>query len=185
MGTYWHARDARAPGFTPKSPNSPSTVDRVIQHVARAALDTPFVSLTRSYGVAYSYAIYFGRLLATAKTPAYVYELEINERLAVGLPLIDPLQAIVKNSPALPGQMPYEHDGDMDFILGVVNPNQMAHFLERPVKQPPPGAGAPRAANLSIELETIVRTLRDAEILACGTVPPGCIVSRHEVWLEM
>ncbi|MDG4603388.1 MAG: hypothetical protein P9C48_09030 [Defluviicoccus sp.] len=42
--------------------------------------------------------------------------------------------------------------------------------------------GTPRAPNLSPELETLVRALRDAEILAVGNVPASCVRSRYEVW---
>ena len=48
--------------------------------------------------------------------------------------------------------------------------------------QPPSSEGTPRTPNLTIELETLVRALRDAEILAHGNIPPAAVKSRFEVY---
>jgi hypothetical protein len=183
-GSYWHEHDAQLNGMTPKAPHTPITKDRVLQHIARAVLDSPFMSLTQSFGVAHHYALYFSRAVTNASKPAYVYEIEISEPLPEGLTLVDPLRAIAGDVPEPPIDVPYGHDGDSEFLLGVISPKRMRRFLEKPIKQPPPGTGTPRAANLSLALETLVRALRDAEILACGTIPSDSIVSRHAVWLE-
>jgi len=50
VGTYWHQHDARLTGFMPKAPTIVSSVDRVMQHVARGSISSPYISLTRSYG---------------------------------------------------------------------------------------------------------------------------------------
>lgn len=36
--------------------------------------------------------------------------------------------------------------------------------------------------HLTIELETLVRTLRDAEILAVGNIPSACVRTRFPEW---
>ena len=61
-------------GFT----TIPNTPDRIIQHVYNGLTDSPYVSLTLSYGVAFSYALEVGTKQPTASDPAYVYEFEIN-----------------------------------------------------------------------------------------------------------
>lgn len=42
----------------------------------------------------------------------------------------------------------------------------------------------PRSPNLSLELETFVRALRDAEILAYGTIPAACVVNCFDVYAD-
>jgi len=76
----------------------------------------------------------------------------------------------------------YHHDGDMNFLLGVVNPNRMAAFLKNPILTPMGSTPTLRPANLSIELETIVRALRDAEVLIFGAIPNSRVVLRHDVY---
>ena len=55
-------------------------------------------------------------------------------------------------------------------------------LLALPYRQPPPAGGAPRPPNLSLELETLVRALRDAEVLIVGTIPTTCIINRIDVY---
>jgi len=76
----------------------------------------------------------------------------------------------------------YQHDGLPNFLLGVINHMEMRQFLMTPCLQPPPGGGTPRRPNLTIQLETLVRALRDAEILAVGNIPAAYIRNRHNVW---
>jgi hypothetical protein len=70
----------------------------------------------------------------------------------------------------------------MNFLLGVVNPTAMAVHLTAPIRQPPGSTGISRAANLSIELETFVRALRDADVLVVGTIPAACVINRDGVY---
>jgi len=181
-GTYWHVHDAQDLGFSPKAGEAEPSLDRLIQHIARAQVESPYVSLTWSFGVAHEYAI-FGRVPALEGGPGYVYEVEFASPLPNGLQLIDPIREIALAAPALPIQTPYWHDGDQEFLLGVVSA-KMKKYLSRPIIQPPPSGGADRSANLSLELETLARALRDAEILAIGNIPAACIRYRHEVWGE-
>jgi hypothetical protein len=75
----------------------------------------------------------------------------------------------------------YQHDGHQDFIMGVVDQCFMAHSLTRICAQPPGSGGTPRAANLSLELETLIRAMRDAEVLSHGAIPAACVRNRFAV----
>lgn len=180
VGTYWHDHNARETGFTPKNGLALHSIDRLIQHIARANLDSPYISLTLSYGVAHSYAVDFGRAPPSEFDPAFIYEIEITDGDEIRL--LDPIQELARAAPRPPAAIPYHHDGDPEFILGVVSPDRMRTYLTRPVMQPPPRAGTPRPANLSLELETLVRSLRDAEILVVGDVPDSVVRNRYPVW---
>lgn len=76
----------------------------------------------------------------------------------------------------------YHHDGDMNFLLGVANPIGMGAHLTAPAKQPGGSGGTRRAPNLTIELETFVRALRDAEVLVLGPVPAARVINWHDVY---
>jgi len=183
VGTYWHQHDARLTGFMPKAPTIVSSVDRVMQHVARGTISSPYISLTRSYGVAWGYAMVFGRTQPAQSNPAYVYEIELENPLPQELQLIDPVKEVILVASSPLASLTYQHDGLSSFLLGVVDPDNMRQFLDELSPQPPPASGTPRRANLTIELETIVRSLRDAEILAIGNIPAALIRQRIEVWL--
>jgi hypothetical protein len=150
-------------------------------HVARGTVLSPYISLTRSYGVARNYALFAGRGRPTITEPSYVYEVELINPPPDGLRLLDPVREVASVAPSPLDLLGYQHDGTPDFILGVVNPLRMSRYLTEKCQQPPPAGGAPRAPNLTIELETLVRALRDAEILAVGTIPAHCIRSRIEL----
>ena len=173
VGTYWHPsnNDARLLGFSPHFPGMPRTHSRLMQHIAVATTSSPHVSLTRSWGVALSYARN-GRAQAVQADPAYIYEIELDEPLPLGLILLDPVREVANAVPP-PTGMPYQHDGSPDFLLGVVDPTGQEQFLNQ-IRPHPAGAVA-RPANLSMELTTIVRALRDAEILAVGAIPSHCV----------
>jgi hypothetical protein len=182
VGTYWHEQDARLTGFTPQSPGMATSIDRLIVHISNGTTSSPYVSLTRSYGVAWNYAMFFGRTQPTATNPAYVYELEINDPLPAGLLLIDPVKEIAAEAPSPAQSFSYHHDGSSSFLLGVIDPTGMEQFLRMPALQPPPGGGAQRPPNLTKQLETLVRVLRDAEILAVGNIPASNIRNRFSVY---
>ena len=79
-------------GFWAKKPTLAPSKDRLVQHVARMVVDSPYVSLTASYGIAYVYAVYLGRLRPKKADPAFVYELEASDPLPHGLRLLDPMR---------------------------------------------------------------------------------------------
>ena len=94
VGTYWDLNDALLNGFTPQSPSTPPSINQLMQHISQGTLTSPYVSLTRSYGVALDYALAFGRTQPTATSPASVYEIELVDPLPAGLRLIDPIKEI-------------------------------------------------------------------------------------------
>jgi hypothetical protein len=180
VGTYWHPdnNDARQVGFTPHSPGMIRSHSRLMQHIAEATTSSPYISLTRSWGVALSYALN-GRAPATQAVPAYIYEIELDEPLPLGMVLLDPVKEVVNAVPR-PTGMPYQHDGSPDFLLGVVDPIGQQHFLNQ--VRPHPLGAVSRPANLSLELTTIVRALRDAEIIVVGTIPANCVTNHVPVF---
>ena len=164
-------------------PKCIQTADRLMLHIARGTVNSPFISLTRSYGITLYYANFFGTEIPTPQHPAYVYEIEINEPISSGLKLLDPIKEI---APILPKPLdvnpPYQHDGGPAFLLGVVDPVNMREFLKQHALQPPASAGTQRTPNLTIALETLVRTLRDAEILGEGTIAANCVNHKFAVY---
>ncbi len=184
-GTYWHVNDARLTGFTAQSPGMARGINQLRLHIARGTVASPYISLTRSYGIAWNYAVFAGTTVAvaTVANPGYVYEIEIDKPAPAGVVLFDPIKEVADEvpKPLDPGP-PYQHDGDPDFLLGVINPASMPAFLSTPYRQPPPGGGVVRPPNLSMDLETLVRALRDAEILAVGSIPTPCIRRRIDVF---
>ena len=178
VGTYWQQNDARVSGFLPHMPGMNATHNRLMQHIAQATTASPYVSLTRSYGVALTYAME-GRAPSTREDPAYIYEIELDDPLPRGLILLDPIKEVASNVPP-PTGMPYQHDGSPSFLIGVVDPKNQSHFLSDICPQP--SGATPRPANLSTELVTIVRALRDAELLALGTIPANCVTNRIAIF---
>jgi hypothetical protein len=184
VGTYWHRNDARLIGFTPQAPGVVPSINRLMGHIARGTVSSPYISLTKSYGVALDYAVSlnYGQTTPTSVSPGYVYEIEIDDPPPAGLQISDPIQEVAQILPMPLDLNPYQHDGLPTFLLGIVDPQNMAHFLTAPGPQPPPGTGTPRPPNLTIQLEALVRALRDAEILAVGNIPAVCVRNRFDVW---
>lgn len=110
-----------------------------MNHIKNGTTASPFVSLTRSYSVAWCYA-FSGHSVPTAATPAYVYEIEINDPPPVGLAVLDPLAEIAAAVPTPLSAASYQHDGLPSFLVGVLDPVAMNHHLTAPIKHPPPGA---------------------------------------------
>ena len=183
IGTYWHINDPIQSGFTARSPEMTPTTTRLMLHIARSTVNSPFISITRSYAVAWRYAMSSSTRVPTANNPAYVHEIEIQEPLPQELEILDPVIEIAQTLPTpIDLGPPYQHDGFPDFLLGIVEPRSMGHYLEQHAMQPPSSEGTPRPPNLSIELESLVRTLRDAEILAYGNIPAIFVKNCFEVY---
>jgi hypothetical protein len=180
VGTYWHGNNACVTGgFRPKNRSIPNTPDRVIQHVYNGLTDSPYVSLTLSYGVALNYALDMGVKQPTARDPAYVYEIEINA--AHGVMLIDPVKEVANGAPNPLDPNPYQHNGHPNVMLGVTWP-LMASLLRLPVPVPPGAAtSAAPTARIGPHLWAMIAALRDAEILAIGDIPSGCVLRRYSV----
>lgn len=176
IGSYWYVHNPAARGFTARAPHTSATSERLMHHISRGTGNSPFISLTRSYAVARHYAVLSSARPPTPDDPAYVYEIEIQFPLPAGLQLLDPVKEVASALPDLASVgPPYQHDGMPNFLLGVVDPENMMQFLEQHAPQPPSSEGTPRPPNLSLELETLVRALRDAEILALGIIPATCV----------
>ena len=187
IGTY-HYNPVNEPqrlGFSPHAPGMPRGINRIMAHVVYGTTYSPYVSLTRSYGVAFAYALEHSRTPPMSSNPIYVYEIELNDPLPAGLALIDPVHEIICSAmPALCAAL-YHHDGDPEFLLGVAstrNTPTLLPYLTAPYRQPPPRGGAARGANLTGELEAVTRALRDAEVLAVGTIPSNCVTNRYLDW---
>ena len=182
IGTYWHDYDAREKGFQPQDPGADSTVSRIMQHIARGTTNSPYVSLTRSYGVALGYAT-FGRTKTppSAERPVFVYEIEIDESHK-DIVLVDPLVEITKTFPHPAAALSYQHDGSPSFLLSVIDPQNYAAEGKQPCPRPPGDGSTERSPTLTTELEAILRALRDAEILVHGGIPRSRITKRIEVY---
>ena len=129
IGTYWYHNDPVKQGFIARAPGMESTTNRLMLHIARSTINSPFISMTRSYGVAWHYAMSSSERAPTLSDPAYVHEIEIQEPLPPNLQLLDPVQEVTRTlpSPTSPGP-PYQHDGLPDFLIGNVYPNAQSQF---------------------------------------------------------
>ena len=148
-------------------------------HISAGSVRSPYVSFTRSFGVARHYALVGPTGLASRLNPGYVWEIEIAADNVCNV--LDPVKEIARTLPSPYDRLSYQHDGDPRFLLGVVDPIHMRHHLEAWRPQPPDTGGTPRPANLSPQLEALVRVLRDAEILVVGSVPAALVRNRHQV----
>ncbi len=189
IGTHWHKNDSRRVGFAAHLPEVGLTPEALITHVAIGTEESPYISLTRSYAVAWTYAVFFGKENPSPDNPAYVYEIRIEEDLSRDLQFWDPVEEVVQTlqhpiHADSQGAVPfYQHNGLPDFLLGVANPGLMSDFLVGRHPQPP-GPGAPCEPNLTLQFKTLVHSLRDAEMLIRSHVPPDWVERRFEVFAE-
>lgn len=182
-GTYWHLHDARSSGFCAQNPLQNHSLDRLMNHIVFGTVTSPYISLTRSFGIAANYATeLWTNTSPSCDDPAYVYEIEIGNPLPRGLTLIDPIREVVQSFPRPEANFTYHHNGDNRYLLGVISPTKMKKYLRQTIRQPPPEGGTPCAPALSTQLQTIVRALRDAEVLALGSIPADAIRARYEIW---
>lgn len=143
IGTHWHIQDSRRVGFTARSPATHPETEVLINHIATSTVNSPYISLTRSYAVAWDYAMRGGTSIPTLDNPGYVYEIEIDPPLPSGLKLLDPIKEIALNLPSpidadFEEEYPfYQHNGLPNFLLGVVSPGDLSHFRIGRQLQPP------------------------------------------------
>ena len=83
MGTYYHHHDARLEGFVARMVVGDATSEQMIGHIAQGTTNSPFISLTRSYGVARGYALASRK--AHSLNKGFVYVLEIDKKSAIEL----------------------------------------------------------------------------------------------------
>lgn len=151
----------------------------VINHVLfQLVVYSPYVSLTRSFEVAETYAKYNGKRIPTSADPAFVYQFEIDNSSHVEL--VDPVKVISDTFGTLFAANFYQHDGAPDVLLGLVDRPNFGHVLTRPIRTP--GGAIGRAPNISNDLHTVVRALRDAEVLACDLIPRACILHKLPIF---
>jgi hypothetical protein len=179
IGSHWYNNDARVSGFAPHSPGATPSIDRVMYHVARGSTVSPYISFSRSFGIARADGITGKSGFATAARPGYVYEIEISDDKICKL--IDPVVEVAASLNRPWENVSYQHDGAQSFLLGVVDPANMLNHLQASVVSPPGSAGTSRAANLSMQVETLVRALRDSEVLVLGNVPASVLRYRYDV----
>ena len=98
-----------------------------------------------------------------------------------GMLVLDPIAEILKEYPS-PVKSSYHHDGNSDFLMGVIDPRGQHTKLIAAISSPPPGGAPPRAATLCPDLEAMVRALRDSELLAVSAIPRSCIINRYEIY---
>lgn len=166
IGTHWHTRDPRRVGFTARSPATQSATEALINHIATSTINSPYISLTRSYAVAWHYAVFSSKREPGPGKPAYIYEIEIDDSLPHGLNLLDPAKEVVHILPQP--------------LRGVVNLDYMEDLLGGQTPQSPNVGGG---FSPSVELQLIALTFaqRDAEVLVYGYIPPFCVKHRFEV----
>lgn len=179
VGTYHHPTDLRTTGIMARTAAALNDV-AVKQHIARGTTTSSCISLTKSYGVAQDYAMNAGKTKPTAALPAYVYELQVPD--APGIVLIDPVDFVASRH-ANPLISPsYHHDGDQNFLGLFAYPLASGGALGKAPRPPGMGGSGTRPPNLSIELETIVFAIRDAEILAHGNISAAWIINRYDIF---
>ena len=185
IGHYLHAHDPRSFGLGAVASRVPMHIGILLQHIARGTTTSPLISLTASYNIAWDYAVHGGAAPPTRRNPAYVYEILLDP-MPRAITLLEPVVEIVDHYRHLIGSMPYRHDGSQKFPIGIacdsVLPAMARRLLALSYRQPPPAGGAPRPPNLPIELEALVRSLRDSEILVLGMIPTNCVINRIDAY---
>ena len=166
ISTYWHTHDSRRVDFTARSPVTNPETEVFIDHIVTNIANSPYISLTRSYAVAWHYAVFNGKQEPGPNKPAYIYEIEIDDSLPHGLNLLDPVKEIVHILPQpLRGIVDLEY---MEDLLGGQTP-QFSNSSRR------------FSPNVEQQLIALVFAERDAEVLVHGYIPPFCVKHRFEV----
>lgn len=163
VGTHWHAQDSRRIGFTARSPETTPTTEALIHHIASGTLNSPYVSLTRSYAVAWHYAVFNSKMEPSQENPAYIYELEIEDTLPHGLNILEPTKELVHILPQP--------------LRGIMDLTYLHNYLEGKATNPS-GDFSP---NVELQLIALTFALRDAEVLVNGYIPPFCVKHRFNV----
>lgn len=175
-GTHWWTTDARTAGGFSCPPGRPASPSAVASHITVGSHPSPYLSFTTSYAVAVEYARSGPGGAATSTSPGYVYVLDTS---LASLSLIDPVHEIAVGH-RLVGRWSTEHDGGPDLVLGIAAPSVHPSVLTGSPRRR--GASLPRPPSVTTELNALIFSLRDAEVLVSGTVPPGCLVGRDAVW---
>jgi hypothetical protein len=168
-------------GIAARNAQSSATVGSMENHIARGTTTSPFISLTKSYGVARDYALMGSLSKPSSTNPAYVYEIDVPDPLPAGVKMVEPVHEIVAAQQLnLLTNSSYHHDGDQKFLHFVVNPVWRTRVT--PMAPQPPGGSTPSPVVMTMPLEAMVFALRDAEVLVVGNLPHSMIVHRHDVY---
>ena len=173
-GSYWQVNDARLTGFT-TGHNYPQGPAEIVRHIStQNSPNSAYLSFSASFAIAYGFACMGGVAgPPTQANPGYVYEVDL-----VGQAPIDPIASVSGNVPfpqiamALP--LPYHHNGDRDFALGVAGSALHKPSLSRPPRQAVT-PHFPMNPTCRAEFVALLFALRDSEVLALGPVPATCI----------
>jgi hypothetical protein len=178
VGTYLHGQNLQSTGITAARPGQSNNLANLVRHVAQGSALSPFISFTKSWDVAEDYARNGGKFRPTSGNPAEVWEVHIPHSLPRGVEVIDPVFAVAAQH-RNPLTSNYHHDGNQAFLLFVVDPTKGLP----PNTRSPPGltGGTPRPPTMTLELQTMVRALRDAEVIVYGTVPQAWLASKHVI----
>ncbi|HTV49189.1 MAG TPA: hypothetical protein VMG59_12175 [Phycisphaerae bacterium] len=181
IGTWWHKHGPGPKGWKAHSPYMEASETRLMNHIAEGSTASPFISLTRSYGVALNYARNSGLSRPNRRRRAFVWEIELEEPLPDGLRLHDPVKRIANHVPHPLATIPYQHNGAPTCLIGLIDITQeklLAQICPVPPNSNPP-YGPP---NISLGLKTLIFALRDAEVLATGVIPKECVRRRYDVF---
>lgn len=175
-GTHWWTTDARTAGGFFCPPGRPPSASAVASHITVGSHPSPYLSFTTSFAIALEYALSGPGGAATSTTPGYVYVLDTT---LSPLTLVDPVHEIAMGH-QVAGRWSTEHDGGPDLVLGIAAPGLHPSALTGAPRRR--GGSLSRPPSVTTELNALIFSLRDAEVLISGTVPPSCLVGRDPVW---
>lgn len=168
-GTHWHVNDARLGGFT--SGALPANVNGIIRHITAYSFPSAYLSMSTSFAVARTYALFGPSGPATLSAPGYVYEIDLST-LNPAPPITDPVHGI---SGGANGPVAHQHNGAGTLIA------EVAQGLGAYTACHQCGGGMQPPA-VSAEFRALVFAIRDGEVLVNGNVLAGAVINRHSVW---
>jgi hypothetical protein len=182
VGTFFHSMDLRINGIAPANTGAQFDVHMAMQHICRGSNRSPCVSVTRSYGVAESYARN-GLNPPSLSKPGYVYVINIPDPIPFGAPpIVDPVFVVASQHNDPLRSPSYHHNGSQNFLLGVISPGMHPAILSTPPPMPSGTNNSISPPTLTMELQTMVWGLRDAEALIVGNVPRAWVIDRLNVY---
>jgi len=182
VGTFFHPMDLRVTGIDPADRSGRFDDQMAMQHICHGSHRSPCVSVTKSYGVAESYAR-TGLGPPSPGVPGYVYVLNIPNPAPFEAPrVVDPVFVVASHNNNPLTSPSYHHNGNQQYLLGVVSPRLHPNFLYAPAPTRPGSAKSIGPPHLTPELQTMVWALRDAEALIVGSVPTTWIIDRLDVY---
>lgn len=171
-GTYWYHHYTSG-FFAPKFDlDYGNDYIEIINHIIKpkGSAESPFLSITSSYGVALSYA----KRLDVPNLKGLIYVIESDQ--GAGLRLVDPVKRIAEG---LKAPHDYQHSGSPDCFIELLKKGATGRIENDLFPNPP---GSERVKNwFSDELTAIAFALRDSESLVLTEIPSDCVVEVYEV----